>query len=58
MNGLHWDHVDALLAMGGHAPYLWGAYGATTLALALEGWLTWRRARRAREAARRAARHA
>jgi heme exporter protein D len=54
MSWLHWGSVDAFLAMGGYAPYVWGAYGLTTLALALEGWLTRRRARRAREAARRA----
>jgi heme exporter protein CcmD len=52
MSWLPWDSVEALLAMGSGAPYVWGAYGATALALALEGWLTGRRAHRARDAAR------
>jgi len=48
---LHWDSVDAFLAMGGYGLHVWGAYGATAAALALEGWLAHRRARRARDAA-------
>jgi len=48
---LHWDSVDAFFAMGGYGLYVWGAYGATAAALALEGWLAHRRAHRARHAA-------
>jgi len=30
------ESFDALLAMGGHGPYVWGAYG---LSLAIMAWL-------------------
>ena len=30
------ESFDALLAMGGHGPYVWGAYGFT---LAIMAWL-------------------
>ncbi len=30
------ENFDALLAMGGHGPYVWGAYG---LSLAIMAWL-------------------
>jgi len=52
---LHWESVDALVAMGGHGIHVWGAYGTTAAALAIEGWLAHRRVRRARRAAASAA---
>lgn len=30
------ENFDALLAMGGHGPYVWGAYG---ISLAIMAWL-------------------
>jgi heme exporter protein D len=30
------ENFDAFLAMGGHGPYVWGAYG---LSLAIMAWL-------------------
>lgn len=30
------ESFDAFIAMGGHGPYVWGAYG---LSLAIMGWL-------------------
>ncbi|MDR5867327.1 heme exporter protein CcmD [Halomonas koreensis] len=32
------DSVSAFLAMGGHAPYVWAAYGATAALLVGVGW--------------------
>ncbi|XKE44944.1 heme exporter protein CcmD [Halomonas organivorans] len=32
------DSVSAFLAMGGHAPYVWTAYGATAALLLGVGW--------------------
>jgi heme exporter protein D len=52
MNGwLYWDSLAEFAAMGGHALYVWGAYGAAAAALGAEAWLVLRRARRARAAA-------
>jgi heme exporter protein D len=39
-----WDHF---WAMGGYAPFVWGSYGVTVAALALEIWLVRARRRRA-----------
>jgi heme exporter protein CcmD len=33
--------------MGGYAPFVWGSYGVTVAALALEAWLAKSRRRRA-----------
>ena len=46
-----WLEIDAFLATGGQAIYVWGAYGAAAAALACEAWLAMRRGRRARRAA-------
>jgi len=32
---MYFDSLDALLAMEGHGPYVWAAYGITLLVLAL-----------------------
>jgi len=32
---MYFDSLDALLAMDGHGPYVWAAYGITLLVLAL-----------------------
>lgn len=34
-----WDNWSDFLAMGGYARYVWGAFAATVLALAIEQWL-------------------
>ena len=39
-----WGGWDDFWAMGGYAPFVWGSYGVTLLALAVEIWLV--RARR------------
>ena len=49
---LYWDSLAEFAAMGGHALYVWGAYGITAAALALEACQALRRARRARVAAK------
>jgi heme exporter protein D len=48
---MNWGSVSDFLSMGGHARYVWGAYGLTVLVMALEPWLATRRRRRALEAA-------
>jgi heme exporter protein D len=48
-----WGGWDNFWAMGGYAPFVWGSYGVTVAALALEIWLVRARRRRAlAEAAR------
>jgi heme exporter protein D len=42
-----WGGWDAFWAMGGYAAFVWGSYGVTVAALALEVWLTRNRRRRA-----------
>ncbi|KGE79394.1 heme exporter protein CcmD [Halomonas salina] len=32
------DSLSEFLAMGGHAPYVWSAYGATAALLLAVGW--------------------
>ncbi|WP_016853522.1 heme exporter protein CcmD [Halomonas smyrnensis] len=32
------ESLSAFLAMGGHAPYVWSAYGATAALLLVVGW--------------------
>jgi heme exporter protein D len=39
-----WDHF---WAMGGYGPFVWGSYGVTAAALAVEVWLVAMRRRRA-----------
>ena len=33
---MNWESLDAFLAMGGHAFYVWGSYGVTALCIAVE----------------------
>ena len=40
---MHWNSVSEFFAMGGYALYVWGSFGATALALAVEMWLIHRR---------------
>ena len=42
-----WDGIGDFVAMGGHAPYVWGSYGAVVLLLGLEAALLVRRRQRA-----------
>jgi len=42
---MNWGSVAEFLAMGGYGLYVWGAYGVTVLALALEVFLVVRRGR-------------
>lgn len=44
---MNWGSVSDFLSMGGHGPYVWGAYGLTALVMAVEPWLAARRRRRA-----------
>ncbi len=36
---MHWNSVSEFLAMGGYAFYVWGSFGITFLAMAIEVWL-------------------
>lgn len=36
---MHWNSVSDFLAMGGYAFYVWGSFGITFLAMAIEVWL-------------------
>ncbi len=40
-----WDGIGDFLAMGGHAPYVWGSFGMVAAVLLAE-WLLVRRRRR------------
>ena len=33
---MNWESVDAFLAMGGYAFYVWGSYAVTLVVLAIE----------------------
>jgi heme exporter protein D len=33
---LYWKSLDDFLAMGGYAPYVWGAFGVVALCIAIE----------------------
>jgi heme exporter protein D len=35
---LYWTSLDQFLAMGGYGPYVWGSFGITALAIAVELW--------------------
>lgn len=37
-----WPDVAAFLRMGRHGVYVWTAFGACALAVALEAWVLWR----------------
>ena len=49
---MHWQSLDAFLAMGGYGFYVWGSFGLTGLCVVLELWLLGARRRQvaAREA--------
>ncbi|UCD69084.1 MAG: heme exporter protein CcmD [Betaproteobacteria bacterium] len=42
---MNWGSVSEFFAMGGYGLYVWGSYGVTALALAMEIVLVLRRAR-------------
>lgn len=44
---MNWRSAAEFFAMGGYAPYVWGAYGLTAALMAIEAWLAVRRRRRA-----------
>jgi heme exporter protein D len=48
---MSWGSWSGFWAMGGYAFYVWGAYGVTAAAIAVEIWALARRTRRSREAA-------
>lgn len=48
---MNWGSAAAFFEMGGHGLYVWGAYAAAALAMAIEPWLVMRRRRRAARAA-------
>jgi heme exporter protein D len=45
-----WGSWSEFFAMGGHGFYVWGSYGVTFAAIALEIWALARRSRAARKA--------
>ena len=45
-----WGSATEFFAMGGYGVYVWGAYGVTVAAMAVEPLLAWRRHARARRA--------
>jgi heme exporter protein D len=51
-----WGSWSDFWAMGGYGAFVWGSYGVTAAALAIEVWLARRRQRRARAEAERARR--
>ena len=44
---MNWNSLDAFLAMGGYAPYVWGSYAVVLVLMLLEPLLAARRHRRA-----------
>ena len=52
-----WDGIGDFVAMGGHAPYVWGSYGAFALLLVIETALLARRRQRMWTRLARQARH-
>lgn len=50
---MNWGGWSNFWAMGGYAGFVWGSYGVTLLALALEAYLLGRRRARALAAVRR-----
>ena len=44
---MNWHDLEHFLSMGGHGPYVWGAYGTTALLMGLEALLAARRRRQA-----------
>jgi len=48
---MNWGSWSEFFAMGGYGVYVWGSYGVTFAAIALEIWALARRARRSHAAA-------
>ena len=46
---MQWESLEHFLAMGGYGFFVWGSYGVTVAALAVEVWLARRRRRLARD---------
>ena len=44
---MQWNSLAEFLAMGGYGLYVWGSFGVTALALAVEAWLVRSRRRAA-----------
>lgn len=42
---MYWESLSAFLAMGGYGPFVWGSYGVTALAIAVELFVLLRRQR-------------
>ena len=42
-----WPSWGDFWAMGGYAPFVWGSYGVTVLAIGVESWLVRQRRRNA-----------
>ena len=40
---MQWNSVGEFFAMGGYALYVWGSFGVTAVALAIEPFLLWKR---------------
>jgi heme exporter protein D len=36
---MHWNSMSEFWAMGGYGLYVWGSFGITFLAMAIEVWL-------------------
>jgi heme exporter protein D len=45
---MNWGGWSQFWHMGGYGFYVWGSYGVTALAIALEVWLLARRAKKSR----------
>mgnify|MGYP000090092790 CR=1 FL=1 len=44
---MFWTSMSDFLAMGGHGLYVWGSFGVTAVALAVELWAMGRRRQQA-----------
>jgi heme exporter protein D len=49
---MNWDSLEDFWHMGGYARFVWGAYGVTLAAMALEAFAVRRRLARAQSLAR------
>jgi heme exporter protein D len=49
---MQWNNAAEFFAMGGYGLYVWGSFGVTAFALALEVWLIRRRKQAAMQAIR------
>ncbi len=48
---MNWHDAATFFAMGGHGPFVWGAYGVTALVMVAEPLMAARRRRRAMQRA-------